>query len=218
MTHSEESIDLFDVIAASPSGTGEDTIAIELSSSDAAALTALAQRTGSSAAAIWRAAWALLVARLGGATEVRLGSDPIAVPREGELAPWLAAVAKPGPGEDTAAVIWQATATGATARFARDRIDRANMERVATLLHATLAGSSHRPRGSSRSRRSPRPSGRASSRPGTRPASSIGPMRRSTHCFASRPRRIPTASRSPGTAARSAIASSIAGPTRSRSA
>jgi amino acid adenylation domain-containing protein len=159
MTHSDD-VDLFDVLAVSTSGAGEDSIAIELAPGEAAALAALAQRTGLAAAAIWRAAWALVLARLAGVAQVRVGRAAIAVPRDGELAPWLAAAAAAGatngtgtigdaqsawaerdtaPSDDGTAVIWRATDAGATVRFARARIDRANMERIAELLRATLA-------------------------------------------------------------------------------
>ncbi|HEY6039521.1 MAG TPA: amino acid adenylation domain-containing protein, partial [Kofleriaceae bacterium] len=88
---------------------------------------------------------------------VPVGGAAITVPREGDLASWLAhAGATNGagasgdaqsawvdrdtaPAEDGAAVIWRATEAGATARFSLSRIDRANMERIAQLFHATLA-------------------------------------------------------------------------------
>ena len=46
---------------------------MELEPADAAALAGLAARTGIATGAIWRAAWALLLARLIGVERVRVG-------------------------------------------------------------------------------------------------------------------------------------------------
>ncbi|TMQ20175.1 MAG: hypothetical protein E6J91_04550 [Deltaproteobacteria bacterium] len=97
--------DLFDVVAPpAAAGTGDDTAAVELEAGDAEALAALAARLGIAPGAIWRAAWALLLARLAGVRTVRIGgsagapaaSAVIEVPASGELAPWLIAVAGAG--------------------------------------------------------------------------------------------------------------------------
>ena len=102
--------DLFDVITAPAAvGTGEDRAAVELAAADAAALGALAERVGLPPAAIWRAAWALVLARLAGVERVRVGGCVIGadelerggcvidVPAAGELAPWLAGAAAARP-------------------------------------------------------------------------------------------------------------------------
>ena len=98
--------DLFDVVTAPASiEPGEGAVAVELPADDAAALGALAARLGLAPSAIWRAAWALTLARLAGVSRVRVGRDEsvavIDVPADGELAPWLvdaALAGEPGPG------------------------------------------------------------------------------------------------------------------------
>jgi hypothetical protein len=92
--------DLFDVVTAPTSvEQGEGTVTVELGP-DAAAFAALATRLDLPPAALWRAAWALTLARLAGTSRVRVGRDGavavIDVPPEGELLPWLVAVAAAG--------------------------------------------------------------------------------------------------------------------------
>jgi amino acid adenylation domain-containing protein len=105
--------DLFDVVTAPTSiEPGEGTASVELDAAEAAALGALAARLGLAPAAIWRAAWALTLARLAGTGRVRIGRAEgatggapgawagtiaeIDVPGDGELAPWLGAAAVAG--------------------------------------------------------------------------------------------------------------------------
>jgi len=93
--------DLFDVVTAPlavGAGADTDTVTVELPATDATALAALAARLGLGAEVIWRAGWALVLARLIGVARVRVGGSEgmaaaIDVPATGELAPWLAAVA-----------------------------------------------------------------------------------------------------------------------------
>ncbi|HEY0481708.1 MAG TPA: amino acid adenylation domain-containing protein, partial [Kofleriaceae bacterium] len=102
--------DLFDVVTAPGAlDAGERAVMVELAAADAAAVTALAEQTGAERDAIWRAAWAFVLARLIGVPRVRIGrwianGTPgrvtatlrvvaIDVPAAGELAPWLVAVA-----------------------------------------------------------------------------------------------------------------------------
>ncbi|HSK01875.1 MAG TPA: hypothetical protein VK932_11565, partial [Kofleriaceae bacterium] len=67
--------DLFDVVTAPISvEPGEGTVTVDLGP-DAAAFAALAARLGLPPAAIWRAAWALTLARLAGTSRVRVGRD-----------------------------------------------------------------------------------------------------------------------------------------------
>ena len=95
--------DLFDVVTAPATvGAGEDAVTVELPAADATALAALAARLGLGAEAIWRAGWALLLARLIGVSRVRIGGSAgtaaaIDVPTAGELSPWLSAVAAADP-------------------------------------------------------------------------------------------------------------------------
>ncbi len=165
----DDDVDVLDVVAVAPGGTGEDTITVELAPADARALAELATRAGLPVPALWRAAWALVLARLAGVTRVRIGRlaatasiAVIAVPREGELAPWLAAAAAAGAPNGAgspspslpqtvwteapastlgdAALLWHATdASRAVARFALARIDRANVERLGALLRIAIA-------------------------------------------------------------------------------
>jgi amino acid adenylation domain-containing protein len=95
--------DLFDIVGAPTAlGAGEDSVRVALDPADAAALAALAARTQIAAAAIWRAGWALVLARLAGVEQVRIAlpgkagawtAAVIAVPGSGELAGWLAMAA-----------------------------------------------------------------------------------------------------------------------------
>src|SRR5262249_22258770 len=108
--------DLFDVVIAAPAAGGEETLAVELDAADADALAALAERIGLAPAAIWRAAWAVLLARLAGVRRVRLGGAgaggdvAIEVPAAGELAPWLIAAATAPPATNGAGGVAHAAA------------------------------------------------------------------------------------------------------------
>jgi amino acid adenylation domain-containing protein len=91
--------DLFDVVTApAVVGAREDSVTVALDAADQAGLAALAATHALAAEAIWRAGWALVLGRLAGVRQVRLGGAPggvatIEVPTRGELGPWLAAVA-----------------------------------------------------------------------------------------------------------------------------
>ncbi|HEX2685662.1 MAG TPA: amino acid adenylation domain-containing protein, partial [Kofleriaceae bacterium] len=118
--------DLFDIITApAVVSAGEDTLTVELDAAGAAALAALAVRLGLGVDAIWRAAWALVLARLFGTTEVRIGrpargdagtpwiAKKIDVPASGDLLSWLGTVAaadqapaEGGPAPQTAQTAW----------------------------------------------------------------------------------------------------------------
>ena len=96
--------DLFDIVTAPAAvGAPDEEIAIALDPAGAAAVIALAARAGIEPVAIWRAGWALLLARLAGTLRARLAKRggagwtalAIDVPAAGELAPWLAAIAAP---------------------------------------------------------------------------------------------------------------------------
>ena len=66
--------DLFDVVTApSIARPGADAVTVELDPGDAAALAALAARLHLESGAIWRAGWALVLARLIGVERVRVG-------------------------------------------------------------------------------------------------------------------------------------------------
>src|SRR5262249_39113963 len=97
--------DLFDIVSPATHGDGHDELAVELPAADANALAALARRVAIPSAAIWRAAWAITLARLAGVERARIGRvvregvDTVAsidVPRTGELAAWLATAAVAG--------------------------------------------------------------------------------------------------------------------------
>ncbi|HEU4733455.1 MAG TPA: AMP-binding protein, partial [Kofleriaceae bacterium] len=101
--------DLFDVVTApAVASLREDAVTVELPPADAAGLAALAARLELDPPAIWRAAWALLLARLIGVEHVQIARGPAAilegdrrntpagwsaiaidVPASGELASWL---------------------------------------------------------------------------------------------------------------------------------
>lgn len=161
--------DLFDIVTA-PAAVepGEGTVTVELDAADAAALAALAGKLGLAPASIWRAAWALTLARLAGAARVRVGRGEavavVNVPPDGELAAWLVEASAAGagaapaeaaappqsawredgqaplPGEGGPALCWHARGSaGATARFQLARIDRATVLRLGELLRAAVA-------------------------------------------------------------------------------
>ncbi|HEX3759865.1 MAG TPA: amino acid adenylation domain-containing protein, partial [Kofleriaceae bacterium] len=92
--------DLFDVIAPpAAAAEGVEELAVELAAGNAEALTAIATRLGLPPTAVWRAAWALLLARLAGVRRVRVArvsgaaaaASAIAyeAPAAGELDAWL---------------------------------------------------------------------------------------------------------------------------------
>ena len=55
--------DLLDIVTAAATAAGEDAVTIELAADDAARLAQLAQQVGIDGDAIWRAGWALVLAR-----------------------------------------------------------------------------------------------------------------------------------------------------------
>ncbi|HEX3477593.1 MAG TPA: AMP-binding protein, partial [Kofleriaceae bacterium] len=129
MTPAEPSADdLLDITtAATTAGTGEDAVTVELAAADAARLAELAQRAGVATDAVWRAGWALVLARLIGVARVRIGMWPaggaaepaaapvavaVDVPGEGELAPWLTGVAAAAPVRGSNGVGRVGTASG----------------------------------------------------------------------------------------------------------
>ena len=66
--------DLFDVVTApTVVGAREDAVAVELDAAGATALAALAARFGLGVDVLWRAGWALVLARLIGVPRVRIG-------------------------------------------------------------------------------------------------------------------------------------------------
>ena len=105
--------DLFDIVAPlAAAGEGIDEIAVEIAAGEAEALARIAARLGLAPAAIWRAAWALLLARLAGVRRVRVARAAGAaaagtaiaydVPGSGDLAAWLIDAAGSRPGADGA--------------------------------------------------------------------------------------------------------------------
>ena len=165
-----DALDLLDLVPMASGSPGEPTVTVTVTvTADAAALAALSMRTGLDAGAIWRASWALLLARLGGVERVRVGrqrasgvdtTSTIDVPRAGDVAAWLAGAAQagatdeasaPGPphavwmdtdttlAADGPALRWSVDGARATATFSTVRFERATVERLAELLSATLA-------------------------------------------------------------------------------
>ena len=121
---------------------------------------ALAAQLGVGVDALWRGAWAITLARLAGVERVRIAREAgdgwaavvVTVPAEGALS-WLAEDAATPASEpahsawstrpltdDGPALLWQVTPTGAQARFAAARIERAAVERLADALAAVIAG------------------------------------------------------------------------------
>ena len=142
--------DLLDVVIVSAAGSGTDTVAIEADGVESAAA-----RTGLEATAIWRATWALVLARLTGGERVRIGRGSqvvaIEVPGEGAVDAWLAvaaaapAAADPTPGDPPhsawdgdAVLAWSASGPRATCHFDRSRLDRATVERLGALLRVAM--------------------------------------------------------------------------------
>ncbi|HEY1811411.1 MAG TPA: amino acid adenylation domain-containing protein [Kofleriaceae bacterium] len=134
-------VDLLDLVSPPAGPAGEDELAITFK--DAGALTAL----GMPIDRVWRAAWAIVLARLSGTTQVAIGRERFDVPKAGELAPWLAA--KPQPSDQLAQTAWQREAgvviafeakdaSSALARFDTSKIDRPTVARLGELLVTAL--------------------------------------------------------------------------------
>ncbi len=143
--------DLFDLVAGPwADAAGHPTeLTVELAAADASELAVLAGQLRVTTRAIWRAGWALLLARLGGGTQARIGHATIDVPASGALASWLTGTAG-AQGEDAgqtawdgdadgAAVCWRTEAGRATARFDPARIDHATVARLGALLAEVVA-------------------------------------------------------------------------------
>jgi len=133
-----EELDLFDVVSG---GSGEARVTVE---AEAAPLDALARRAGVDVPAIWRATWALVLARLGGVERVRLGRNDtittIDVPREGDVVAWLQSAGKTngaprrGVISDNA-VEWRIDHARATATAA---VERTSFEKLGELLRLAI--------------------------------------------------------------------------------
>jgi len=133
-----DALDLLDLVSAPAGQLGRDEIGVTTSHGDAIA--ALATRAGVPAAEVWRKAWALTLARLGGVGRVRVGGAVIDVPKLGELVAWLKTSTDASSDAD-AALVWDVQGPGsATARFDTARIDRANAARLGELLVTVIAG------------------------------------------------------------------------------
>ncbi|HLL20918.1 MAG TPA: amino acid adenylation domain-containing protein, partial [Kofleriaceae bacterium] len=144
-----DELDLFDVVMVSAAGRGEGTVTVT-----ADGVESLAVRAGVDVEDVWRAAWAMLLARLGGTERVRVGRGErtcaVSVPRTGDVAAWLRAAANApaiigdvqsawGDGSPTAALVWRMQGTkSATATFSLARLDRATVERLGELLRIVL--------------------------------------------------------------------------------
>src|SRR5689334_2939207 len=137
-----DELDLFDVVTVGAAGSGQGVRTVDV---DAEPLEALARRAGVEVAAIWRATWALVLARLAGVERVRVDGALVDVPREGEVVTWLRTTsiaangtAKPTIGDGNGAIVWQAQRGRASATFDQARIDHATVERLGDLLRVAI--------------------------------------------------------------------------------
>jgi hypothetical protein len=137
-----DELDLFDVVTVGAAGSGQGVRTVDAS---AESLEALARRAGVEVAAIWRATWALVLARLGGVARARVESSLVDVPREGEVVAWLRTssiaangTAKPTIGDGNGALVWRAEHGRASATFDQARIDHATVERLGELLRIAI--------------------------------------------------------------------------------
>ena len=120
---------LFDVVmsAGAQSGDDQSPVTLELDPATGGALDALATRLALAPSTIWRATWALVLARLAGTT---------AVPNTGDVAAWLG----PWTGAVDPILSWNGDAARATATFDRTRMDRGTVARLGELLRVAITG------------------------------------------------------------------------------
>jgi AMP-binding enzyme len=166
MTASVVVADLFDALTVLPSAdvaAAAEAHQLELPRAELDALTELARRLNLSIDMLWVAGWALLLARIAGASAARIaserGSHDLAVPESGPLDAWLRECAASWdstststtaasawstsgsvamPSEHEPALAWRALGDGALARFAPSKIDRGNVARLGELLRGVM--------------------------------------------------------------------------------